>query len=375
MPVLAVIKSLRRLDPNLSTFFVGSRFGIESTLIPKMGIKYYGISAGKFRRYHRSKILNIIDPTTLFKNISDMMKFFSGVKEARKILSLEAPDVLFAKGGFVSLPVAYAARSLKIPVVNHESDLVMGLANRKISNFSEKVCVSFPKENFPDIKAEKIVETGNPIRDDIMMGDKRRLFSEIGFQKDKKTILVLGGSQGSLFLNEAILSIIDDLLKDYQIIMVAGERDADYVTYKTKELAAELKKSLKIYGFLTSEIADVYAAADMAITRAGSNVLFELAVLGVPSILVPHDVSPGGHQFENARLFSRSGAAYLFKQDDLTPRKLLRHINLLMSNDKELAAMGEKMKKWSDPNSADKVSRVVIEVGRQNEKNRESKKK
>lgn len=343
-------------------------------MIPKMGIKYYGISAGKFRRYHRSRFLNIIDPTTLFKNISDMMKFFSGVREARKILSHENPDVLFAKGGFVSLPVAYAARSLKIPIVNHESDVVMGLANRKISGFSQKVCVSFPKENFPDVKEEKIKETGNPIRDDILMGDRRRLFSEIGFSTDKKTILVLGGSQGSLFLNETIIEIIDDILGDYQLIMVAGEKDADYVTYKTKNLPENLKKNLKIYGFLTSEIADVYAATNLAITRAGSNALFELAALGIPSILVPHDVSPGGHQLENARLFSRSGAAYLFKQEDLTANKLLKHIKLIMSSVEDLTAMSEKIRKWADPRAAERVAKVIIEIGKKYEKDRKSKK-
>lgn len=374
MPVLAVIKSLKRQDPNLEVFFIGSRFGIESNLIPKMGIKYYGISAGKFRRYHKSKLLNIIDPTTLFKNISDMIKFFSGIREARRILGHENPDVLFAKGGFVSLPVAYGARSLKITVVNHESDSIMGLANRKISGFSKKVCVSFPPDHFPNVPKEKIVETGNPIRDDIMMGDKRRLFAEIGFREDKKTILVLGGSQGSLFLNETILAIIDDILTDYQLIMVAGERDAEYVAYKTKSLPSGLKKNLKVYGFLTSEVADVYNSADLVIARSGSNTLFELAALGKPTILVPHDASPGAHQFENARLFSRSGAAYLFKQDDLTPNKLLRHINLLMSNEKELAAMGEKMRKWADTGSADKVAKVILTVGRQSEKDRESQK-
>lgn len=375
LPVLAVIKSLKRENPDLATFFIGSRFAIESSLIPKMGIKYYGISAGKFRRYHRSRILNIIDPATLFKNISDALKFFSGIREARKILAYENPDVLFAKGGFVSLPVAYAARSLRIPIVNHESDLVMGLANRKISGFSKKVCVSFPKDNFPDIKKEKLVETGNPIRDDILMGDRRRLFSEIGFEGDKKTILSLGGSQGSLFLNETIIEVIDEILEEWQLIMVAGEKDIDYVMFKTKNLPVEKRKKLKIYGFLTSEMADVYSAADLVIARSGSNTLFELAALGKPAILVPHDVSPGGHQFENARLFSRSGAALLFKQQDLTSKKLLGHIKRLLSNEKELREMSEKMKKWADMGSADKIAQVVLEEGRKHEKDRESKKK
>lgn len=376
MPSLAVIKSIEKQREESEIFFIGSRFGLESKLIPKTGIRYYGISAGKFRRYHKSQILNVIDLTTLFKNVVDFWRFLKGVNEARTILLHEKPDVLFAKGGYVSLPVALAAKYLRIPVVNHESDSVMGLANIKISKFSEKVCVSFPKELFTEIDEKRIVETGNPIRDDVMQGNKTRLFSEIKFDEKLKTILVLGGSQGSLFINEIIIEAAEEILNKYQLIMVAGDRDADLVLYKTKSIPKELKNKLKVYGFLTSEIADVYAAADLVISRAGSNVLFELAALGKPALLVPHDVSPGGHQFENARIFSRSGAAYLFKQDNLSAKKLFHQINFLLEDEKELNAMSEKMKALANTGAADNVARVIIEVGeRAIEKNRENKDK
>jgi len=151
LPVLAVIKALERKESNVKIIFIGSRFGIESRLVPKLGIKYYGISTGKFRRYHRSGILNIIDPTTILKNIRDFFSFLNGIKEARSILSHEKPDIVFAKGGFVSLPIGYAAKSLGIPIVVHESDLIMGLANRNLSRFADRVCVSFPAKNYSEI--------------------------------------------------------------------------------------------------------------------------------------------------------------------------------------------------------------------------------
>lgn len=328
-----------------------------------MGIEYYGVSTGKFRRYHASKILNLIDPSTLVKNIMDMGKFFAGIGQSRKILVHEKPDILFAKGGFVSLPVAIAAWTLKIPVVAHESDAVMGLANRQISRFAKKMCVSFPPKYFTEIKSEILVETGNPIRDDIMMGDGIRFKSEIGFDRDRKTILILGGSQGSLFINESILSVIYDLLDEYQIIWIAGERDADFVAYKVKELPENIRRFVKVYGFVTSEMADIYSACDLAVSRSGSNAIFELAALGKPAIFIPHDVSPGAHQFENARNFSRSGAAYVMNQGTLTPKKLLHQIKYLLENEEELTRMAEKMRSLSDINSADKVAEVIYAEG------------
>jgi UDP-N-acetylglucosamine--N-acetylmuramyl-(pentapeptide) pyrophosphoryl-undecaprenol N-acetylglucosamine transferase len=366
LPTLAVIKSLKRIDQETSIFFIGSRFGIEAQLIPKMGIEYFGISTGKFRRYHKSKILNIIDPTTLFKNISDFFKFIAGIGQARRILTDKNPDVLFAKGGYVSLPVGIAARTLKIPVIAHESDAVMGMANRQMSHFAKKICISFPEKMYPDIDKGILEETGNPIRDDILMGDGVRFKSEIGFSSDRKTILILGGSQGSLFINETVMDIAEELLENYQILWIAGERDADFVSYKTKELPESKRKFVKVYGFVTSEMADIYAATDIAITRSGSNAIFELAALGKPAIFIPHDVSPGGHQFENARTFSRSGAAYVMGQDTLTPKKLMHQLLFLLENDEEMTKMSEKMRALADMGAADKVANVVYEEGIKN---------
>jgi UDP-N-acetylglucosamine--N-acetylmuramyl-(pentapeptide) pyrophosphoryl-undecaprenol N-acetylglucosamine transferase len=363
LPTLAVIKSLKRIEKETKIFFVGSRFGIEAQLIPKMGIEYYGISTGKFRRYHKSKFLNIVDPTTIFKNIADAFRFVIGIGQARKVLQHEAPDILFAKGGYVSLPVGLAAWTLKIPVVAHESDAVMGMANRQMSRFAKKICVSFPKKLFPEVAEKKLEVTGNPIRDDILMGDGIRFKSEVGFEKNRKTILILGGSQGSVFINETMINILYDLLDEYQILWIAGERDADFVTLNVKELPEKLRKFVRVYGFVTSEMADIYASCDIAISRSGSNAIFELAALGKPAIFIPHDVSPGGHQFENARNFSRAGAAYVMNQSTLTPKKLLHQIKFLLDNDEEMANMSGKMRSLADINSADKVAEVVYEVG------------
>lgn len=329
-----------------------------------MGIKYYGISTGKFRRYHQSKILNIVDPSTLFLNISDFFRFIKGFVESRSILKHEKPDVLFAKGGFVSLPVGIAAKSLKIPIVVHESDVVMGLANRKLSSFAEKVCVSFPINNYTEVIEEnKLIETGNPIRDDVLMGDGRRLKDSLGFSDNVKTLLILGGSQGSKFINELVLENIERILRNWQLIWVTGDKGIDLITYQVEHIDDSLRKKIKLYGFLTTEMADVYAASDLVVTRAGSNVLFELAALSKPAILIPYDESAGSHQLENAKLFSRSGAAYLLRQHDLNSKSLFSQIEYLFNNPEELDSMSLAMSKWSDLNSASRVAKEIIEIG------------
>jgi UDP-N-acetylglucosamine--N-acetylmuramyl-(pentapeptide) pyrophosphoryl-undecaprenol N-acetylglucosamine transferase len=375
LPVLAVIKAIEKKDKDAKIIFIGSRFGIESKLVPKMGIKYYGVSTGKFRRYHSSNLLNIIDPTTLFKNIGDFFRFLKGVSESRSILKHEKPDVIFAKGGFVSLPIGLAAKTLKIPVVVHESDVVMGLANRKLSSFADKVCVSFPASNYQDsIESEKIIETGNPIRDDILVGDKDKLKSELGFTDEIKTLLILGGSQGSKFINELVLENIEKILKNWQLIWVTGDKGIDIITYQVENIDEDLRSKVKLYGFLTTEMADVYAAADLVVSRAGSNVLFELAALSKPAILIPFDEAAGSHQLENAKLFSRSGAAHLLRQVDLTPENFIKQIEYFFNNPEELEEMRGAMQKWADIHSAEKVATEIIKTGEKSlEKIRKSK--
>ena len=333
--------------------------------MPKMGIKYYGISAGKFRRYHKSKVLNIVDPTTFVKNFTDFFRFIRGIGEARTILIHEKPDVVFAKGGFVSLPVGLAAKLLKIPLITHESDVVMGLANRRLARYAEKVCVSFPRRelDLSEIDPEKIIETGNPIRDDILMGDRDSYLTSIGFDKKLKTILLLGGSQGSRFLNDLLAEKLEKILELGQVIWIAGERDADMVNYRIQELKEDQKKRVKVYGFVTSEIADVYAASDIVISRSGSNVLFELAAMGKPAILVPFDDAAGSHQLANAKVFSRSGAAYLFRQHDLTGASLAHQLEYLFKNEKELGSMASSMRSLANLGASDNVARAILKIG------------
>jgi len=345
-------------------FFIGSRSGLESQLIPKLGVKYYGISTGKFRRYHKSAILNLIDPTTLFYNIRDMFRFIAGIGESRKILAYEKPDVVFAKGGYVSLPVGYAARLNHLPLMIHESDTVMGMANRRMAKFADKVAVTFPEKMYPEIDKEILIQTGNPVRDDLKSFDRGEAHRELGLDKKRKTILVIGGSQGALVINENILEIISEILTDLNLIWITGERDADLIDFRIADISEEKRKNLKTFGFVTSEMASIYAAADLVISRPGSNVLFELASLAKPAILIPPSADiAGGHQFENARYFSRNGGCLVIKQEELKPKKLLSHIIRLTEDPDELVYMGEKMNSLAMPKAAEDIAECVYQLG------------
>lgn len=376
MPALAVIKSLKTNYPDIKVTFIGSRFGIESQLIPKLGIKYYGISTGKFRRYHKSKILNLIDPTTIYNNIKDFFKFIKGIREAKSIISYENPDVIFTKGGFVSLPVGLAGFLSKIPIVTHESDTVMGLSNRIMSKFATSVCVTFPLKYYPKIKEAKVKVTGNPIREDLLSGKGENYKRINGFDQSRKTILVLGGSQGSRFINESVFEILESILIEHQLIWIAGDRDASQINYRISKLSKEKQKYVKVYGFVTSEIADIYSAADLVISRAGSNVIFELAALSKPAILIPLENMAGNHQDENAKYFSRSGGAYILRQNQTTPKKIFHSIKYLFENPEELVKMSEKIKTLSKPEASSLVAKVIYEIGaKQVEQARERQKK
>ena len=190
--------------------YIGSYEGIGSRLIPELGIPYYGISSGKLRRY--------IDP----KNLSDPFKVIRGYGQARKLLKLLRPDVVFSKGGFVSVPVVVAAKSRHIPCVLHESDMTPGLANKICIPCADRVCTNFP-ETLKHLPEHKGVLTGSPIRQELFQGSKEKGLAFCGFTDEKPVILIIGGSLGAVRVNEAVRAILPQLLERFQIIHLCGK--------------------------------------------------------------------------------------------------------------------------------------------------------
>ena len=366
---MAVISELKKKYQAVKIVFVGSKGGIENKLIPEDGIKTRTISSGKFRRYHRSRILNIIDPTTIFKNIVDLKRFIFGIFDSLKLLKEEDADVIFLKGGYVSLPLGIACRIKGYPYFIHESDVITGLTNKILFKKAKQIFVSYREENFPGINKEKLVYSGNPIREDILKGDRKRAYEIFELKKDLKTILVLGGSQGARKINEIFSERLDSYLEKYQVIHISGDWDYDWLEYKSKKLLN--KDRYKLAGFLTSELGSAYQIADIVITRAGNNVLTELAALKKPALVIPLESSANDHQLANAKAYSREGAVYVMLQSHLTPEKLFSQVDKLLEDPEELTFMSEKINKLYKPDAAGIIANNLIDFYKESMRERE----
>ncbi len=304
-PNLALMPKLRQLSYEIK--YIGSNTGIEKDIIEKTKVPYYGISSGKLRRYFD------------VKNFTDPFKVGAGFLQALNILRKEKPDIVFSKGGFVSVPVVAAASFLKIPVLAHESDLTPGLANKLASRFVDKLLVTFP-DTVPKI-GKKAILVGSPIREDLYEGDGNRAKAAAGFIEDKPVLLVMGGSIGSVKINNYLRTILPELLKIFNVIHLCGRKNLDESLVETK--------GYKQYEYVLDEMKDILTAADLVVSRAGSNSIFEFLALRKPNLLIP--LSKGasrGDQIENAESFYNNGYSMVLVEEEMT------EVSLKMSIDK-----------------------------------------
>ena len=307
-PCIALIPELQK--EGFDIHYIGSYNGMERKLIEEYHIPYHGISSGKLRRY--------FDP----KNFTDPFKVIKGYREARKLMQQLKPDIVFSKGGFVTVPVVLAAKKHKIPVIIHESDMTPGLANRLALPSSTKVCANFP-ETIKYLPAEKAVLTGTPIRKELFSGNKIRGLDFCGFSANKPVILIIGGSTGSRAINEVIRGMLPTLLREYQIIHLCGKGNLDEHLQNSAGYVQ--------YEYIKDELSDLLAAADLVISRAGANAICELLALRKPNILIPLPAaSSRGDQILNAESFERQGYSYVLKEEDLSLTSLLQAIHTVM---------------------------------------------
>ncbi len=319
-PNIVLIDRLR--EDNYDISYIGSYTGIEKELIEKTGVPYYGISSGKLRRYFD------------LKNFSDPFKVLKGLSQAKKILKKIKPDVIFSKGGFVAVPVVMAAKKLKIPVIIHEADMTPGLANKLCIPSAKKVCCNF-KETLGLLPQGKAVHTGIPLRKELLKGNKIAGNKLCGFTENLPVIMVIGGSTGAAAINEAVRNLLPTLLKKYQVIHVCGKG-------KTDDAYNDIK-GYKQFAYISSELKDCFALADVVISRAGANVVSELLFLQKPNILIPLTAAASrGDQILNAESFERQGYSYVLYEEDLTNETLLTAVNeVYTQRDKYIEAMSK----------------------------------
>lgn len=306
-PNIALIPRLREL--NYDIHYIGSYDGIEKRLIEDFDIPYYGISTGKFRRY--------LD----LKNFSDPFRVIKGYSEARKVLKQINPDVLFSKGGFVSVPAVRAAASLEIPCIIHESDMTPGLANKLCIPVAQKVCCNFP-ETLQSLPAEKAVLTGSPIREELARGNKIAALDLCGFTVQRPVVMVIGGSLGAAAINKTVRDALPKLLDDFQVVHICGKDKVDNLLLNVK--------GYKQFEYLKAELKDVFAMSDIVISRAGANAICELLALKKPNILIPLSAhSSRGDQILNARSFENQGFSVIIDEDYLTENLLVEKVHEL----------------------------------------------
>lgn len=309
-PNIALLPSLQEAGYEIT--YVGSYDGIEKRLIADFDIPYVGISTGKFRRY--------LDP----KNLTDPFRVMKGFVQAKKFLKEYQPDVLFSKGGFVSVPVVRAAASLHIPCIIHESDMTPGLANKLCIPVAKNVCCNFP-ETLKLLPENKAVLTGSPIREELSRGDKLAGLNMCGFTANKPVIMVIGGSLGAANVNKAVREALPGLLEDFQVVHLCGKDKMDNLLLTTP--------GYKQFEYIKAELKDLFAMADLVISRAGANAICELLALKKPNILIPLPAaSSRGDQLLNAQSFEAQGFSIVINEDDLTTNLLIDKVHELYFN-------------------------------------------
>ncbi|WP_433750457.1 undecaprenyldiphospho-muramoylpentapeptide beta-N-acetylglucosaminyltransferase [Falsibacillus pallidus] len=332
-PNMAIINEL---GTEWDVSYIGSKAGIEKELIEKMAIPYFGIHSGKLRRYFD------------LENVSDLFKVLKGCFEARRILKKLKPAVVFSKGGFVTVPVVIAAKSLGIPVYIHESDITPGLANKIAQRFSTRIFTSFEeaKQYFP---GKKTKVTGSPIRKALLLGSAAKGREVLGFREQLPMITIMGGSLGAKKINEAVRKSLPQMTAHFQVVHLCGKNQLDpqYSNYPR----------YRQFEYVHDELADILAATDLVVTRGGSNAIFEFLALKIPMIIIPlgRDQSRGD-QILNAKSFQDKGYSVTLEENDLNHETLMKTIERVY---KDKAKFQSKMR---DASNKDALQVIIQEL-------------
>ena len=355
MPVVAVVKTLNSQLPTPPDYlWVGSYRGLEEKVAAENNIPFTSVLTGKLRRYF-----------SLY-NIIDIYKIPLGVIQSFFVVRKFKPDVVFSKGGYVSVPVVIASWLLRRPIITHESDIIPGLANKIIARLAQKIAVSFPStgQYFDD---RKVLVTGNPLRAEILAGDQARAREKFNLLSDKPVILVVGGSQGARKLNEILVEVLPQLLENYQVLHVCGQDNYQLVQTQVKEVGLK-QVGYCLQSFLSAPaMGDALALADLVITRAGINTLNEIAAWGKPALIVPIGSAVlGEHQEVNAKYFREAGAAVVLPNSEIKAEHLRKEVNDIFSNDSRRQDLKRKMAKLAHREAAEKLADQIIALARGN---------
>ncbi len=337
-PALSILKKIKEKDPKSEVLYIGTIDRMEASIVPKMGIPYVGVN-----------VIGLKKDLTIFKAA---FLFIKAIFKCKKIIKEFKPDIVIGVGGYITAPVIYSAKKLKVKTVIHEQNSIPGKSNTFLQKYTDKVFVSLPgsKKYF---KGE-VVLTGNPRSQEAYYAkamDKK----ELGFHDDKKLVLIVMGSLGSTTVTNSLLDIIPKFKdKDYEVLIISGKNYID-------KYPKDLPKNVKVIPFLDNMV-NLLKNVDVMVTRAGASTIAEIVAIGLPSILVPSPYVANNHQYFNAKELVDNNSALLLEEKDFNSDNLLKKIDLLLNNSVLYKEMSENAKKLGVIASCDKIYEEIKKV-------------
>ena len=334
-PNIALLPELKKRGWDIH--YIGTQSGIEHKLITEIPyVTYHSVQSGKLRRYAD------------IKNLTDPFRVLAGIGQSMNRIRKLKPQIIFSKGGFVSVPVVLGGWINRIPVIVHESDITPGLANQIATRFAKTVCTTFP-ETVQYFREGKAIHTGTPIRQELFLGNPERGRKLCGFSGQKPTILVMGGSQGAIAINKAIRALLSRLTRRFQVVHICGKGNFDTVL--------DNHPDYRQFEYVSEELPDILAMTDLVVSRSGANSIYEFLALKKPALLIPLPLSSSrGDQIANAKSFQKQGFSRMLEQENMTEDTLYDHIvDLHLNRDKYIRAMTEN-------NSTDSIEIIMQQI-------------
>lgn len=346
-PALALIKTIKKQNPDTEFLYIGSEKGLEADIIGREQIPFNSINITGFKR------------SISLENVKTIIRFLTGVSKCKKILKQFNPDIVIGTGGYVCGPVVYAAAKSKIPTIIHEQNSVPGLTNKFLSRYVDKVAVSFDQviDFFPK---EKVLLTGNPRASEVIAAKSIETLPSLGLKNGVNTALIVGGSRGARPINDAVIKALSQLgSKPYQVIYVTGQTHYEEVK-KEAELLGEFP-NIVIKPFIHN-MQEVLAVVDLVIGRAGATSLAEITALGLPSILIPSPYVTNNHQVKNAEALVEKGAASIILENDLTSNRLLNMMDSILLDREQREKMSLASKQLGIPDASDRLFTLMKQL-------------
>jgi len=350
-PAIAIANKIKEEIKNSDILFVGTKRGLESTIVPKEGFNFETITVSGFKR-------NLSIDT--LKSVRDLAV---GLKDAIKIIKSFRPDIIIGTGGFVCGPIVFIGSLLNIKTIIHEQNVIPGITNRILSKVASRILVSFDESRNYFKNDNKIIVTGNPVRKDFINVNRDQCRKELGIYDDRMVVMVFGGSRGAEKINETMIEILDyyNARSDIQIIHITGETHYHSLLSELGKRNIVLSKNIIIKNYVHN-MSTLMGACDLVICRSGAITLAEITTMGLPSILIPSPHVTNNHQEHNAKVLEKNGAAILLTEKELSGNNIVMLLNSIMKDKKLLKTMGEKSREISKSNSTDNIYNNIIDV-------------